>query len=281
MLPRRRVLLLMLAPVILVCIAWGTPFVLRSMWSETIPEATSPPPDGAKIYAQNCAYCHGINGDGRGTVILNPPARYFGRDKFKFGTTLANSGRENIPCDEDILRLLHRGIPGSAMPDFDALPAEAKAAAIEHVRTLTRQGLIARQIERAKKNDDDMEPEKFARIAAMQSTVGPKLEIPKIPPATPAAVARGKIVYTKLCVSCHGPEGKGDGPQVKDLKNDDGTPNKPRDLTMGIFKGGGEPERLYARIMLGIPGTPMPASNTQPQAEILDLIAYVRSLAGK
>ena len=53
---------------------------------------------------------------------------------------------------------------------------------------------------------------------------GAKLEIPKIPPATFEAVARGKVVYATLCSKCHGPEGKGDGPQVKDLKNDDGTP---------------------------------------------------------
>ena len=58
----------------------------------------------------------------------------------------------------------------------------------------------------------------------------------------------------------------------------DGTPNYPRDLTLGQYKAGGEPEQLYVRIMLGIPGTPMPASSNQPQAEIFALIHFLRTL---
>jgi len=280
MLSRRCVAILLLVPLVLMGFAWGTPLALRALQPavETPTITSGSTPDGAQVFAQQCAYCHGANGDGRGSVVLNPPARYFGRDKFKFGTTTANTARESIPSDDDLLRLLHRGIPGSAMPSFDSLPREVKLAAIERVRHLARQGLVDRQVEKARKNDDDLEPEKFAGTAAAQSVVGPALAIPAIAPGTLEAAGRGKLVYVKLCASCHGPEGKGDGPQVKDLKNDDGTPNTPRDLTRGLYKAGGEPEQLYARIMLGIPGTPMPASNTQPQAEIFDLIAYLRSL---
>jgi mono/diheme cytochrome c family protein len=64
------------------------------------------------------------------------------------------------------------------------------------------------------------------------------------------------------------------------MKNDNGQPTKPRDLARGIFKGGGEPNRLYCRIALGIPGTPMPASNAALKPpEIGDLVNFVLSLS--
>jgi mono/diheme cytochrome c family protein len=257
-------------------LAWGLiPLALRpALTPAVVPTPAAPPPDAARVYAANCAYCHGVNGDARGQVILQPPARYFGRDKFKFATTL-----NGIPSDDDLLKIINRGIPGSAMPSFANLPTAEKEACLEQIRRFTRKGLYQRRVEKAKKDDDDIEPEKFAKWAAEQSIPGAKLPIPTFPQSTPEAVARGRAIYLKAgCVSCHGPEGKGDGPQVKELKNDDGTPNFPRDLTLGLFKGGSEPADLYTRIMLGIPGTPMPASNNQPQADIIDLIQYLRTL---
>ena len=64
------------------------------------------------------------------------------------------------------------------------------------------------------------------------------------------------------------------------MRNDDGTPARPRDLTRGIFKGGREREQLYARIMLGLPGSPMPSSrNVYKPHEAGDLINYILSLS--
>src|SRR5437763_1416765 len=63
-------------------------------------------------------------------------------------------------------------------------------------------------------------------------------------PPTPEALALGRQVFVKNCATCHGAEGGGDGPQVKDLKNDDGSPTQPRDLTLGRYKCGGERGRV-------------------------------------
>ncbi len=60
----------------------------------------------------------------------------------------------------------------------------------------------------------------------------------------------------------------------------------PRDLTQGVFRGGGDVETLYRRIVCGIAGTPMPAvavvdsenGRGLTSAQIFDLIRYVRSL---
>jgi DMSO reductase family type II enzyme heme b subunit len=76
---------------------------------------------------------------------------------------------------------------------------------------------------------------------------------------------------------CHGDTGKGDG--TKDQRDDSGIPTQPRDFTRGIFKGGRDTLQLYARIRLGMRGTPMPGMPQMPTNQIGDLINYVLSLS--
>ena len=52
---------------------------------------------------------------------------------------------------------------------------------------------------------------------------------------------------------------------------------RPRNLTLGVFRGGGEPEALFRRIANGIEGTPMPAAAALSDDEIWALVAYVKS----
>jgi hypothetical protein len=106
-------------------------------------------------------------------------------------------------------------------------------------------------------------------------------KIVELPPDFPAngaeSVARGAVAYRGACASCHGDKGKGDGAQ--DQRDDSGVPIRPRDFTLGIFKGGREPRQLYTRILLGLPGTPMPASPTYKPGEIGDLVNFILSLS--
>ena len=54
----------------------------------------------------------------------------------------------------------------------------------------------------------------------------------------------------------------------------------PRDLREGVYRGGGEPERLYHRIAYGIDGTPMPAiEGVVAPEDIWHLVNFVRSQA--
>jgi mono/diheme cytochrome c family protein len=120
--------------------------------------------------------------------------------------------------------------------------------------------------------------------------VGEPIPVPALSKsANDEAIARGRALFVNTakvaCASCHGPDGRGDGKDANDKKNDpphqggDGELNKPRDLTSGVFKGGKEPERLYTRILHGIPGTPMPPHNKLAPQEVEDLIQFVLSLS--
>ncbi len=60
----------------------------------------------------------------------------------------------------------------------------------------------------------------------------------------------------------------------------------PRNLSFGVFRGGGEPDQIYRRIKLGIEGTPMPAVAMASQGnqvglteeQLWDLVHYVQQL---
>lgn len=275
------------APLAFLALAWGGGAYLHSHLAPAPQPRPVPPiaavvsqPDGAALYSFHCARCHGENGDGKGVVQVDPPARYFGFEKFKFARTV-----NGVPTDDDLLGILRRGIPGTSMPAFDAVPEADLRAIIDHVRRLTRAGLYARMHKEGMKKyddgDDDLpNPAALFQKAHGQALPGQLLSPPgDLGPTTPEAVARGRAAYEKACMSCHGPQGAGDGPQVKDMKDELGRPTRPRNLTAGVYKGGGDAEHLHARIVLGIPGTPMPASATLPPAEVRDLVHYIRSLA--
>jgi len=290
-----RILLLSL-PFILIGLAYGVPSALIKNWNEREQQqlaqahVESVPANGAKLYEQNCAYCHGIRGDGNGIAPLTVRARFFGHEKYKFGSTDANSPtptNNSMPTDDNLKHLVKRGIPGSAMPSFSQLNDDELDAVVKHVRSFTRTGVYSRLYIDAKRKydegDDEPNPAKISERLNTLTQVGKQIPIPeKFPEANDVALANGKRIFTQVCANCHGAEGKGDGQQVKDPKfvNDDGTRAMPRDLTKGILKGGDDLAHIYTRIMLGIPGTPMPSSAAAvPPKDLLDLVVYVKSLS--
>jgi mono/diheme cytochrome c family protein len=230
-------------------------------------------PDGPGLYAKHCAVCHGDYGNGVGIALVDPPARNFGEGKFRLGTTT-----NAVPSDDDLRRIVREGIPGSAMMAFPDLADDEVRVVVDHVRRLTRSGLYRTLLAKAEQMGD-VDQEQLRTVAEVRTRPNVPLDVPaQFPPATTESLTRGRQVYVTACLSCHGPQGRGDGPQVKELKNDDGTPTRPRDLTVGRFKCGGTPQQLYARVVLGMPGTPMPASNTLKPGESIDVVNYVLSL---
>ncbi|MCC7338958.1 MAG: cytochrome c [Pirellulaceae bacterium] len=128
------------------------------------------------------------------------------------------------------------------------------------------------------------------------------------------SIAHGRELFqgkVANCASCHGPLGAGDG-TVTDY--DDWTKDwttqagldpldkqqlrpmlklgalkprhiLPRNLQLGVYRGGSRPEDLYTRIALGIDGTPMPAIPMQPtnplgltESDVWDLVNFLLSL---
>jgi hypothetical protein len=88
----------------------------------------------------------------------------------------------------------------------------------------------------------------------------------------PALMARGRAVYASTCATCHGPEGKGDGPGAKGL-----TP-KPRNFTADQgWKNGTRVEDIYRTLDEGIKGSAMVSYNDLSKRDRMALAHVVQS----
>jgi mono/diheme cytochrome c family protein len=96
-------------------------------WSQ-VPKPPKKTPEllsqGEKLYQQNCAVCHGANGDGKGPagVALKPPPRTF-----------------NIPLNQwtyskgdlnKVFDVITKGVPNTAMVKWDHLPEQDRWALV-------------------------------------------------------------------------------------------------------------------------------------------------------
>jgi mono/diheme cytochrome c family protein len=232
---------------------------------------------GQQLFANYCAGCHGEKGDGKGPAarFVNPKPRDFGEAKFRLVSTM-----NMIPSEDDLKMVIRNGMPGSAMFAFHLSDDDVQSL-VGHVRKLIREGVELRVRKSAADNGTEIDPDELPELLDKQTLPGRLAAVPDhFPEATKASIARGEELYRSqrtACAACHGPTGKGDGPQEQ--RNEDGMPTRPRDLTRGIFKSGRDRRQLYLRVFRGLPGSPMPASDYLKQSEITDLLDYILSLS--
>jgi mono/diheme cytochrome c family protein len=228
---------------------------------------------GKELFAKQCTICHGEAGDGAGkfAYLMNPRPRNFQQGNFKLATT-----QNQIPTDEDLLRTISRGMPGSAMPPWNHLPLSDLQALIRFVRQVhldATKAEVDRPVAEGKATGAEA-----AELFAKRTEPGKPLVIPPEPASDDIRWFRGRRLYLEGCATCHGTDGQPIADAVR--YDNDGYPVPPRSFVNGIFKGGSEGHQLYSRIVKGIKGTPMPASEgVYSNDEIWDLIHYVQSMA--
>lgn len=228
---------------------------------------------GQALFSKQCVICHGETGDGAGkfAYLMNPRPRNLQEGKFKLATTV-----NQVPTDEDLLRTISRGMPGSAMPPWGHLPRSDLQALVKYVRKIHTDATQAR-LERESAEGTWTKDEVAAELVG-RTEPGPQLIVPPEPSFESIRWFNGRKIYLEACASCHGESGH---PVAEAVKFDEeGYPVPPRSFVNGIFKGGSEGHQLYARILKGMRGTPMPASEgNYSDEEVWDLIHYVQSLA--
>lgn len=228
---------------------------------------------GRELFLNQCSICHGEQGDGQGkfAYLMNPRPRNFKRGKFKLSTT-----QNLIPTDQDLMRTIQRGMPGSAMPPWDhLLLADLKALVryIRHIHKTETQRRLQEQVSAGRIAADQV-----AEFLALETEPGAPLSFPPEPLFDNLRWFNGRRLYLEACAACHGAAGE---PVPEAVKFDeDGYPVPPRSFVKGIFKGGNESHQLYARIVKGMAGTPMPAfEGSYSDDDLCDLIKYVQSLS--
>ncbi|MCR4412900.1 MAG: c-type cytochrome [Thermoguttaceae bacterium] len=229
----------------------------------------------AELYALHCQSCHGANGDGQGLAARNlfPRPRDFGTGKM-----LLVSTRNGVPTLEDIQKVLANGMPGTAMMAFGTLPESDRTLLAQEVLRLQRNGVRERLAKSLRALDEEISDADIRQAIDLCTTAGEPVFVPAVWPQGTAARARGREAYLALgCAKCHGDDGT--GAPDEPLFDEQGEPARARDLVHEPFKGGREPESSYRRIAAGMPGTSHPAALDAPQAQLAELVDYVRSLA--
>lgn len=193
---------------------------------------------GQNIYAESCAICHGVNGEGDGSLAteFTPRPRNFTFANFKFGST----GLGDQPARADIIAVIKNGIEGSygrSMPAFRDFTDSELLSLVEVVR-------------------------QFAEI----ESYGTPITVPDRKLAY--RESRAKALYASAgCIECHGIRFDGQGPAAEGMTDQNGLPIAPADFTTGKFKGGADLTQIWLRIAGGIPGTPMPSFGQNLTAE--------------
>ncbi|MFV1967107.1 MAG: c-type cytochrome [Pirellulaceae bacterium] len=244
--------------------------------SATENERSSP---GYRLFVLHCSACHGPLGDGNGRAArhLFPFPRDLRREPSRLVST-----DNGVPTLDDTVTVLRRGISGTSMPSYDdVLNDEELRLLAGEVHRLRRDGLRERLVNLMELDGDDIDEEDENEVRETVdhlASPGKPIVVPRIGPAEPPSIVRGKETYQRLgCASCHGADGAGVAEQI--WCDERGFPVRTRDLAREFLKGGQDAASIYLRIAAGMPGTPHPSSSGLPQQQLIDLVQFCLSLS--
>jgi mono/diheme cytochrome c family protein len=211
---------------------------------------------GKKLYTGFCSPCHGEKGDGKGLAytFTRPKARDFTSGIFKFRT----SPPGQPPTDEDLIRVIRRGNPGTAMPAYgDKISDLDVLLIIDYVKN------------------------EFA--SEFFNTVPEPINIGDPPEADAEIVALGKKLYAQgECARCHGAHGRGDGVVEQGIEMNDawGEPIYPANLEHPWeLRNFSSVRDLYRTLVTGLDGTPMESyASIYSEDELWALAHYLKSI---
>jgi mono/diheme cytochrome c family protein len=114
-------------------------------------------------------------------------------------------------------------------------------------------------------------------VTASFGILSTALWVPSVRAASAGDAAKGKAIFSKTCVGCHGESGKGDGSAAAALNP------KPKDLSDKAYNTKLDDTFLHNIITKGgaaVGKAPMmpPFGQLKPQ-DVDDVVAYIRSLA--
>ncbi len=266
---------------------------------------------GSVLYRRWCMQCHGVSGAGDGAHAINLAAmpRDYRQGIFKFISAMPEPGQQKKglgasgkPRREDIVRAIREGIDGSMMPAFPTLTESELNDLTSYVIHLAVRGetefvTLAQILD---ENSEDYGTSGLALGWLMNRNlvyvlynwgVAARSAIPIPPEHTPtesdwlASAIRGAKRYTEYgCGSCH--QNFGREPQLKWDRW--GTIVQPRNLLLGVYRGGRKGQDLYSRIYGGVYPSGMtahfdrlanvPQLPDQPD-QIWDIVHFLQALA--
>lgn len=90
-----------------------------------------------------------------------------------------------------------------------------------------------------------------------------------------AAYDRGRALFSAHCAICHGEKADGRGHRTSNLSH------KPTSFLDPSWRKGTNPDRIYAAVRDGKPGTPMASWRALSEQELNDLVTFVWKVGGR
>jgi len=220
---------------------------------------------GKDLYKLRCQACHAEEGTGDGIAAdyLYPRPRDFSLGLFKYKTSPGSLP----PRDEDLIQTIRDGLPGTGMPGWKSIMSDEQIASLLPViKGFDFTGTWAPEDAEDEKFDDEgryLGPD-FVQVTDTEPTEGQIAYGEE-------SIAAGKLAFEKTCAQCHGDAGRGNITSGKRLEDDWGYRIWPRDQTAPWTWRSSNVEapletardetirKIYTRLSIGIPGTPMPA----------------------
>lgn len=240
---------------------------------------SSSPPDNPvrqaraeALFERHCAACHGERGGADSAIagLLRPKPRSLALGSFNLVST-----DNGVPTDDDLVRAIERGLPGSTMPSFAWLPDADVRLLARLVRDLAIDGHVDARARDERAAGRDVDRLHLRRAAERALAPGPEIEVPEARTPTEAVLARGRDLFVERCAACHGRDGKGFGEEPSWMQRSEFA--WARDLTAGVLKGGATHRDLFWRIKAGMPAVGMPPVRL-PDDDVSALVAFVQSL---
>jgi len=209
---------------------------------------------GKELFNRHCMGCHAIDAKGTGlsAPMLNPKPRNLVEGSFKLRSTPSGT----LPTKEDLLRTISQGIPNSSMPNFRQLSQSQQMALVIYIMSLR---------------------------SDWKENQGAPIPLPNPPTETfsnkdifLASAQRGHELYKEACLTCHGVNADGNGPDAEGLVDNDNNPIKPANFQARILKSGIGAGDIFKAISTGLDGSPMPGFfEIYSESQIWDLTAFV------
>ena len=222
--------------------------LIASLSLPLVVRAAEPSADAAELYHDYCSVCHGDHGDGRSRARqgLIPPPRDF----------TAPGMATELPRQRMVDSVLN-GRPGTAMVGWKSrLSPEQAAAIVDYIRSsFMREGTAPAHASQAA-------PGPHAQ--ARDTTAAARETLPR------GNAGRGRLLYMANCSTCHGAEGKGNGPRAYFIYP------RPRDFTSAAAREKLNEATLFHAVRDGVQGKEMPAwGKVLNNQQIADVSAFV------
>lgn len=235
-------------------------FIFEAVKNPTVPNPPAKPSveRGKLVYMEKCVYCHAEDASGKGVSAFysSPRPRNFIKGQYKFRTTPFGK----IPTDDDLYKMLVRGMPRTTMPSWKHFPDVDLRSLVLYLKTLSK---------------------KFAKFIKKGKT-HKRIKVESPPPLDEQSLARGKELFLKTCSGCHGLKGRGDGESTRKTVDIESDSIRPRNLSKPwTFRRGSTPKDLFLTIRTGLSTTAMPRHSKRfyPDKTIWDVVHYITTLA--